>query len=265
MTTQTLVEHKAQAERLVNYFARHHGIKLRHCHALEAVAQMTGHRDWNTLVASAQAPSASTTDAAHRQPDVARSAGPSTRARNSALAAEMAQVPALTLEELGAGRPAQQMLEALCEKKQGGGLFIVSGTCGSGMTTVLSALVREVAARGGAQPWSQLAKAFGVAALGQHKYGTRRRLDETILVLRRGCAYAVCDEMRLPEEIDQAFALAKKGFRVLVGLHSASERALTRLERIAPTSLRNEVASLARASLHIEQNRGGRMYHFRHL
>jgi len=42
---------KAQAQRLADYLLRVHGVKLKHASMLEAIAQVHGRADWNTLLA----------------------------------------------------------------------------------------------------------------------------------------------------------------------------------------------------------------------
>jgi general secretion pathway protein E len=50
-TGMTDTPFKAQAQRLADYLSRVHGVKLKHASLLEAIAQVHGRADWNTLLA----------------------------------------------------------------------------------------------------------------------------------------------------------------------------------------------------------------------
>jgi hypothetical protein len=56
--------YKLRAERLGNFLATRHGIKLKHANLLEAIAAEEGCRNWNTLRAQGQSPSSPTADSA---------------------------------------------------------------------------------------------------------------------------------------------------------------------------------------------------------
>lgn len=49
-----VIEYKARARRLAAHLLAAHGVKLTHGHALDAVANEEGHRDWNVLLALAR-------------------------------------------------------------------------------------------------------------------------------------------------------------------------------------------------------------------
>lgn len=127
---------KAEAKRLADYLSRVHGVKLKHASMLEAVAQLHGRADWNTLLTAGPVATpfpAATGMLLESEPrkSLARSA-PATRRP-------------LDLGKLGLG------LKQLAAWNQclaaPAGLFVVAGPTGSGLSTTVTASARMLAAK----------------------------------------------------------------------------------------------------------------------
>jgi general secretion pathway protein E len=134
---------KAEAKRLADYLSRVHGVKLKHASLLEAVAHLHGRADWNTLLAAGPvAPAMPTQEACSASSGAGVGLGE--KFQRDLARAMPASLRPLDLDKLGLGH------EQLAAWRQclaaPGGLFIVAGPTGSGLSTTVTASARTLAA-----------------------------------------------------------------------------------------------------------------------
>lgn len=196
---------KVQAQRLADYLSRVHGVKLKHASMLEAIAQVHGRADWNTLRACGSADFPPTTIGT-TPAGTASAVAPTHVGQQVPLLTHLLEHVPRELAALGLSSVAEWR-RALSHQS---GVLVVGGTTGTGKTTTAVATARELARQD--RRIFILDHDIREGDVPGAIHGPASREQGTVVVV----------DLRSTEDVRSAFDLAQKGAMVIASLHTTS-------------------------------------------